>query len=308
MTEAKTKKPVARKPARKVAVRRNKARLIDKIVDMLPISREAAYKLTSYAVIGGVGVVVLGIATLAGVPQWAGAQMGSAAGRAGFEVVKYEVSGIKHMEPDEAYLILDQQNGKPLFNVDLDEVRDSLLGLGWVADAKVSRRMPDQLVAVIVERVPAAVWQNGDRLSLIDVDGNVIESVAANRMPDLPLLVGPGANGHVREFASLIAAAPALHRSLAGGQWRGNRRWDVRFKTGELLALPEGQAEAKQAFAKFATLDGTRRLLGRNIVRFDMRDPERIVMKLPEGETVTPTAKDKQADKDGSSSKERDEG
>lgn len=297
MSRAKAKKPVARKPQRrKAVVRRGKTKLIDRMVDMLPISREAAYKVTSYGIIAGVGVIALGAATLAGIPQWIGLQAGEVAGRAGFEVAKYEVSGIKRMKPDDVYLIMDQQNGKPLFNVDLDEVRDSLLGLGWVADAKVSRQMPDRLVATIVERAPAAVWQNGDELSLIDVEGNVIEKVSADRMPDLPLLVGPGANDHVLEFATLISAAPALKRSLAGGQWRGNRRWDIRFKTGELLSLPEGAAAAKKAFGKFATLDGTRRLLGRNIVRFDMRDPSRIVMKLPDGGSAAASTKDKQAE------------
>lgn len=296
MSRGKAKKPVARRPARKVTAQRNKARLIDKMVDMLPISREAAYKLSSYVVIGAAGVLALGAATWVGIPQMVGNELGEVAGRAGFEVAKYEVSGIKRMSPDDAYLIMDQQNGKPLFNVDLDAVRDSLLGLGWVADAKVSRQMPDRLVATIVERVPAAVWRNGDELSLIDADGNVIETVSADRMPDLPLLVGPGANDHVREFTSLISVAPALKRSLAGGQWRGNRRWDIRFKTGELLALPEGEAASKKAFAKFATLDGTRRLLGRNIVRFDMRDPSRIVMKLPDGGTTAASTKDKQAE------------
>ena len=33
-------------------------------------------------------------------------------------------------------------------------------GFGWVKDARVSRRLPDTLVIDIVERTPAALWQN----------------------------------------------------------------------------------------------------------------------------------------------------
>jgi cell division protein FtsQ len=78
-----------------------------------------------------------------------------------------------------------------------------------------------------------------------------------------------------------MGAAPALKPLLAGATWVGNRRWDLRFQSGETLALPEGASTAAAALMKFAQLDGVNRLLGRGIVRFDMRDPERFVLRLP---------------------------
>ena len=45
-------------------------------------------------------------------------------------------------------------------------------GFGWVKDARVSRRLPDTLVIDIVERKPAALWQNEGRLALIDCRGS----------------------------------------------------------------------------------------------------------------------------------------
>ena len=44
--------------------------------------------------------------------------------------------------------------------VDVDAIRSRLLQFGWVKDARVSRRLPDTLVVDIVERTPAALWQN----------------------------------------------------------------------------------------------------------------------------------------------------
>ena len=38
---------------------------------------------------------------------------------------------------------------------------------------------------------------------------------------------------------------------------------------------------AKRALAKFTHLEGSNRLLGRGILRFDMRDPARFVLRLP---------------------------
>ena len=54
------------------------------------------------------------------------------------------------------------------------------------------RRLPDTLVIDIVERTPAALWQNKGQLALIDAGGVVLDRVPIDRMPDLPLVIGPG--------------------------------------------------------------------------------------------------------------------
>ena len=46
----------------------------------------------------------------------------------------------------------------------------------------------------IVERKPAALWQNQGQLALIDAEGVVLDRVPVDKMPDLPLLIGAGAN------------------------------------------------------------------------------------------------------------------
>ena len=131
------------------------------------------------------------------------------------------------------------------------------------------------------EREPVAVWQNGGRLALIDVTGTVLQAVSPSSMPDLPLVVGPNANQQTAALGQLMEAAPALKPMLAGATWVGNRRWDLRFQSGETLSLPEGSKEAAGALVNFARMDGVNRLLGRGIVRFDMRDPDKFVLRLP---------------------------
>jgi cell division protein FtsQ len=71
---------------------------------------------------------------------------------------------------------------------------------------------------------------------------------------------------------------------LAGATWVGNRRWDLRFQSGETLSLPEGDRDSASALVNFARMDGVNRLLGRGIVKFDMRDPDRFVLRLPQGQ------------------------
>jgi cell division protein FtsQ len=171
-------------------------------------------------------------------------------------------------------------------------MRRRLLEFGWVKDARISRRLPDSLTIDIVERSPAALWQNQGQLALIDGEGVMLDRVPVDKMPDLPLLIGPGANGQARELEQLMAAVPTLKPQLASATWVGGRRWDLAFQSGETVALPEGDGLAKSVLVKFAKLDKSAGLLGRGIVRFDLRKPGQMTVRLPRapGEPIDPNA------------------
>ena len=82
------------------------------------------------------------------------------------------------------------------------------------------------------------------------------------------------------ELAELLAKAPALKPVIAGATWIGERRWDLRFQSGETLSLPEGQDESERALVRFARMDSAQNLLGRGFLKFDMRDPTRFVARI----------------------------
>jgi cell division protein FtsQ len=100
-------------------------------------------------------------------------------------------------------------------------------------------------------------------------------------MPDLPLLIGPGANGQEQELSGLMADVPSLKPQLASATWVGGRRWDLNFQSGETVALPEGYDAARTALDKFARADKQSALLGRGLVRFDLRVPGKMIVRLP---------------------------
>lgn len=283
MSARAAKRPgVARKPVtnrKRVSAKRRS--LADRVVDLLPVSRATASRIVAGVVIGSLVVVLVAALLLIGAHRFVGREVAEVAGRAGLTVRQFEVTGVKRMDSLDVYAQIATEEGTPLLLVDLEAVRDRLLGHGWVADARVSRRLPDMLAVDIVERVPVAVWDRAGTLSLIDPTGAVIEGVEADNLPDLPLVQGDGANRQVAALARLMTAAPAVAERVAGATWRGHRRWDLRFQTGEILALPEGGEAARDALRTFATVDGTQGLLERGFVRFDMRDPTRIVNQLP---------------------------
>ena len=241
-----------------------------------------------------VALAIVAVAFALHLPQFAGTQLGELAGKAGFAVKRVEIQGIHHMDRLPVYSVALDQNSTAMPLVDLREIRNKLLHYGWVADARVSRRLPDTLLVDIVERQPSAIWQYQGKLNLIDKDGVVLQAVDPQAMPDLPIVIGPGANLHATSLAALMDAAPRLKPMVAGASWVGDRRWDIRFNTGETLALPEGDQAARDAYAKFDRLDeaGTR-LLGQGFVHFDMRLPGKTVVRVsqePGHEIADPAA------------------
>ena len=54
------------------------------------------------------------------------------------------------------------------------------------------------------------MWQDRGDLTLIDKDGVLLEPVRPDAIPDLPLVIGPGADRQMTGYQTLLAAAPAL--------------------------------------------------------------------------------------------------
>jgi cell division protein FtsQ len=193
----------ARKPS-KVAVPK-------RIAKRLPVDQARANKLA--ALVFGAFVLAIGVVVLMAldIPAKAERAAGAAVGQAGFKVSGYQIVGLNHMNRALVdAVVVDElrraaadagSDKAPQALVDVAEIRRRLLAFGWVQDARVSRRLPDSLVIDIVERKSAALWQNQGQLALIDQEGVVLDRVPVDKMPDLPLLIGPGANAQEQQLS-----------------------------------------------------------------------------------------------------------
>lgn len=285
------------KSARKTAAAQGKVRqvraakartgsLLDGLMSWLPIGEVQLQRVFLAMILGGAVVLAWTVASFAGVPAMAEAQVAQMARDAGFEVRRVEVRGVKNLNELKVYerALAQRERAMPL--VDVRALREELLELPWVEDARVSRQLPDALVIDIVERKSAAVLRKADKLVLIDATGHELEAVSAARAKGKLMVSGPGAGKQVVALQDLIAAAPALKPQLREAEWIGNRRWNVTFKTGQVLALPEGKEKSAKALMTFARLDGVNRLLGGKVAAFDMRAGDRIYLRVP-GRTDT---------------------
>lgn len=273
-------------PKKRATVKRRSAKQVRRqsfsaqLATVLPMQEDTIRRTGRWTMIGVLALAVLAGAMMLRLPHMAAWQIGEGVGRLGFTVERVEIQGIDQMERLPVYAVALDQPSMAMPNVDIAAIRERVEALSWVQEARVSRRLPDTLVVAITERTPVAVWQHEQQLYLVDTEGEVLEEVALDAMPDLPLIIGPRANRQVASFEALMDRAPALRPMLSGATWVGNRRWDLRFQSGETLALPEGEEDAGRALLSFARMDSQNGLLGEGFRRFDMRVPDRFVVRV----------------------------
>ena len=267
--------------AKVARAKRTTGSALDRAIGALPVSEHRLHQLMLAMILGVAATAAWLVASMAGVPTMAAVQIARLAGDAGFEVRRVEVHGVERMNELKVYekVLAERDRAMPL--VDLQRLREELLQLSWVEDARVSRQLPDTLVVDIVEREPRAVLRKPGRYVLIDAKGHELEPVKADRAKTMLTLAGPGAGRQIATLDRLLEAAPALKPQVREAEWVGSRRWNLTFRTGQVLALPQGDKESASALVAFAKLDGVNRLLGGQVAYFDMRAPDRIYLRVP---------------------------
>lgn len=272
----------ARTTQRKVqAARQQTGSVLDTVMHWLPFSEETLHRILMTLILAAAAAIVWTVAVMAGIPALASEQAALIASDAGFKVSHLEVRGVNRMNEQRIYERVLGQNDRAMTTLDLAALRDELNQLPWVKDARVSRKLPDTLVIDIVERNPHAVLRKPDRMVLIDDSGVELETVKLDKAKGMLVLSGLGVGQRVQDLTRLLDAAPALKPQVSEAEWVGNRRWNLTFKTGQVLALPEGDEKSAGALLSFARMDGVNRLLGGKVAAFDMRAPDRIYMRVP---------------------------
>lgn len=167
-------------------------------------------------------------------------------------------------------------------SIDLDAVRQRVEGVGWVKSARVVRLLPNTLIVHVVEHDRLAIWQAGGRNMVIDSHGQVIRGADAGRYPNLPLVVGKGAEQAAAEVLPLIAQRPRLMARLEALVRVDERRWDLRLKDGSLIQLPATDQDA--ALIQLDALDQRERLLELGFARIDLRTPSEVAVRPSAGD------------------------
>jgi len=96
----------------------------------------------------------------------------------------------------------------------------------------------------------------------------------------VPLMVDGGGESRARHFLALLDRFAALRDQVRASILVGERRWNLRLKSGLDVRLPE--TEVAGALEHLMTLDREAKLLTRDIVLVDMRLSDRVTVRLSE--------------------------
>ncbi len=207
--------------------------------------------------------------------------IGDFAARAlGFGVDVVTISGeVQLTEPEILALAgLSPKDSLPFF--DAARARKNLEALPLIKQASVRKLYPNRIVIDIVERTPFALWQKDGEVHTVAADGAVIADMRDQRFSSLPFVVGDGANARLSEFIGLLDAAAELRPKIVAGVLVGERRWNLKMKSGIEVKLPESDPLA--AMATLVDLQRRQRILDRDVLTLDFRVPGKVFARLSE--------------------------
>ena len=202
----------------------------------------------------------------------------------GMTVENVYCTGHREADPTSILAALEVKRGDPILAFAPERARTRLLALDWVESATIERRLPNTIRIQIVERQAFALWQQEQRLQIVDRKGSTINIEDVPEFGHLPLIVGDGAPQHAPALFDTMSSAPTILRSLVSAVRVGSRRWDLHFESGLTVHLPE--SHATQAWQKLVRLLDTYDTQDEHIVSIDLRLPDRAVLGMRLEETI----------------------
>ncbi len=200
----------------------------------------------------------------------------------GFGIENVEIGGQR--ETSQITVLQKLEPAGSLIAFDVEAAQQRVAELPWVSSAVVRKFYPGTLVVEIVERKPFALWQRDGEVLVIDKTGTEIVPLDDARFAKLPFMVGGGANATAPGFLAELFTQPELAMQMRAAVLVAGRRWDIHLEHGVRVKLPE--KDIRQALAQLVKLDSDHQLLARDVAVIDLRLPDRVTVRLPEGRSL----------------------
>ena len=198
--------------------------------------------------------------------------------KSGLVVEEVFASNRKSLPSKDLLAALNVNLGDPILFYDVDAAQMRVEKLGWVRLATVERQLPNKIYVNIQERTPVAIWQRDHIFTLVDAEGAMIGQDSVKNYGHLKVVVGENAPKNAADLMRLLAEAPTLEKRVVAAVWIGDKRWNLHLDNGINIRLPE--ANPVKAWARLAEIQKEHAVLAKDITTIDMRQADRLVVKL----------------------------
>lgn len=188
--------------------------------------------------------------------------------QAGFGIDAIEISGQTLTADQDIITLLTVGTGNSTLTFDAQKAQARLEWLRAVKSATVRKVYPNKVIVSIVEKVPVVRWRVGDTTWLIDEAGKKIGTDVSS-YTDLPLVIGEGAADDGVAMVRILSRHPVLQNQLAALSRIGDRRWDLIYRNGLRVQLPE--SGVAQALDQLDMYQADYALLDRDVTLIDLR-------------------------------------
>lgn len=196
----------------------------------------------------------------------------------GFQLEDVVVQGRLRTSKNHILTVADLQKGKPLFSINLNEVKTKLEDIHWIKLATIERKLPDTLYIKISEKQPIALWMNDSKTYLLDKDGDIIETEEPFKYPELIVMTGQDVPESVGKFVDLLDQYPEIKTRVTGATYLRAHRWDIQLDDKIEVKLPENDAE--QALDHLVKLEKEHQVTAKDISAIDLRLPNQLILRL----------------------------
>ena len=187
------------------------------------------------------------------------------------------LEGQNYANQQEILRAIAVRRGQSMFTIDLSEIKTNLQALPWIDYAIVERQFPSTLIIRILEKKPAALWQNQGAIYLIDHNGQIIEENDLQKFSHLIIIVGADAPQYIVTLFDALQFYPDIKKLVSSVIRVGNRRWDFKLHNGIRVKFPEFGLEDSLKY--LSQLHKKENILDSDIVMIDLRVPEKIYIK-----------------------------
>ena len=189
--------------------------------------------------------------------------------KTGLKVKEVLVVGRENLAEDDLRQALDIQSNQPIFSFDLYGVKQKIEALGWVESVQIERRISGEILIHLKERVPAAIWHDGDHYHLVDMQGHIIGQQKLSKFRHLKIINGANARQHIKLLMQILNTVPSLQSHVISAAWVGDRRWNFKLENNIAVRLPE--KDPTRAWQKLAAWEQRHHLLQREVEIIDLR-------------------------------------